>query len=66
MSLKHFPISWSLFALTPSPYHKVYNSTTFAPVLATNGTSGKIGKRRSSLEKKEVNNISTVGKLGTK
>lgn len=42
------------------------NSTTFAPMLATNGTSGKIGRRGSSLEEKEVNDVSKVGKLGTK
>jgi hypothetical protein len=30
------------------------NSTTFLPMLTTNGTSGKIGRRGSSLEEKEV------------
>jgi hypothetical protein len=41
------------------------NSTTFAPMLATNGTRVKIGRKGSSLEEKEVNDISKVGKLGT-
>jgi len=35
-------------------------------MLATNGTSGKIGRRGSSLEEKKVSDISKVGKLGTK
>ncbi len=42
------------------------NSTTFALMLATNGTSGKIGRRGSSLEEKKVSDVSKVGKLGTK
>lgn len=42
------------------------NSTTFAPMLRTNGTSGKIGRRGSSLEEKEVSDISKVRTLGTK